>query len=80
MNYEQLIRETLSGEMPQAYTTIKTEQQAEEDKMGVVRARSRKVAILPRDYGPINWYNDPVDLNGQPFRLSWSSDFIKKNH
>ena len=78
MNYDQMIRETLSGEMPQAYTTIKTEQQAEENMMGVVRARSRKPAVLPREYGPINWYNAPVDLNGQPFRFPWSSDFIKK--
>ena len=31
MNYEQMIRETQSGEMPQAFTTIKTEQQAEEN-------------------------------------------------
>ena len=46
--------------------------------MVIVRARSRKAAILPREYGPINWYNCPVDLNGQPFRFPWSSDFIKK--
>ena len=78
MNYGQMIRETLSGEMPQAYTTIKTEQQAEENMMGVVRARSRKAAVLPRENGPINWYNAPVDFNGQPFRFPWSSDFIKK--
>ena len=78
MNYDQMIRETLSGEMPQAYTTIKTEQQAEENMMAVVRARSRKAAVLPREYGPINWYNAPVDLYGQPFRFPWSSDFIKK--
>ena len=78
MNYEQVVREILSGEMPQANTTIKTEQHAEENMMGVVRARSRKAAILPREYGPINWYNAPVDLNGQPFRFPRSSDFIKK--
>ena len=64
--------------MPQAYITIKTEQQAEENMMGVARARSPKAAVLPREYGPINWYNAPVDLNGQPFRFPWSSDFIKK--
>ena len=46
--------------------------------MGVVRARSRKVVVLPREYGPINWLNAPVDLNGQPFRFPWSSDSIKK--
>ena len=78
MSYDQMIRETLSGEMPQEYTTIKTEQQAEENMMGVVRARSRKAAVLPRQYSPINWYNAPVDLNGQPFRFPWSSDFFKR--
>ena len=79
MSYAQMIRETYSGEVPQAYTTIKTEQQVEENMMGVVRARSRKAAVLPREYGPINWYNSPVDLNGQPFRFPWwSPDFIKK--
>ena len=49
MNYEQVIRETLSGEKPQVFTTIKTEQQAEEIMVGVVRARSRKAAVLPRN-------------------------------
>ena len=77
MSYAQMIRETYSGEVPQAYTTVKTEQQVEDNMMGVVRARSRKAAVLPREYGPINWYNAPVDLNGQPFRFPWSSNFIK---
>ena len=58
-----MIRETYSGEVPQVYTTVKTEQQVEENMMGVVRARSRKAAVIPREYGPINWYNAPVDLN-----------------
>ena len=78
MSYAQMIRETYSGEVPQAYTTVKTEQQVVENMMGVVRACSRKAAVLPREYGPINWYNAPVDLNRQPFRFPWSSDFIKK--
>ena len=77
-NYEQAIRETLSIEVSQAYTTIKTEQQAEENMMGVVRARSRKATVLPREYGPVNWYNAPVDLNWHPFRFPWSADFVKK--
>ena len=46
--------------------------------MGVVRARSRKATVRPREYGPINWYNAPVDLHRQPFRFPWSADFIKK--
>ena len=78
MSYECMIQETLSGEMPQAYTTIKTELQAEENMMGVIRARARKAAVLPREYGPVNWYNAPMDLHGQPFRLPWTVDFMKK--
>ena len=78
MSYAQMIRETYSGEVPQAYTTVKTEQQVEENMMGVVRAHSRKAAVVPREYGPINWYNAPMDLNGQLFRFPWTSDFIKK--
>ena len=46
--------------------------------VSLVRARSRKAAVLPREYGPINWNNAPVDLYGQPFRFPWSSYFIKK--
>ena len=78
MSYECMIQETLSGEMPQAYTTIKTELQAEEIMMGVIRARLRKAAVLPREYGPVNWYNAPMDLHGQPFRFPWTVDFMKK--
>ena len=55
MSYECMIQETLSGEMPQAYTTIKTELQAEENMMGVIRVRTRKAAVLTREYGPVNW-------------------------
>ena len=78
MDYEQVVRETLSGEVPQVCTIIKTEQQAEEKMMGVIRARSRKATALPREYGPVNWYNAPVDQHGQLFRFPWSADFIKK--
>ena len=54
-SYAQMIRETYSGEVSQAYSTVKTEQQVEENMMGVVRARWRKAAVLPREYCPINW-------------------------
>ena len=78
MDYEFVIRELLSCEVPQVYTTLKTEQQAEENMMGVLRARTRKATILPREYGPVNWYNAPLDLRGQPFRFPWSSDNLRK--
>ena len=78
MTYEQVVKETLSGEMPIVYTTIKTEQQAEENMMDVIRARTRKAAVLPRENGPVNLHNAPVDLHGQPFRFPWSVEFVKK--
>ena len=78
MDYEHVVRDLLSGEVPQVYTTIQTEQQAEVNMMGVFRARTRKATVLPREYGPVNWYNAPVDLQGQPFRFSWCSDVLRK--
>ena len=38
MDYEYAVRELLNSEVPQAYTTIKTEQQADENILGVIRA------------------------------------------
>ena len=67
MDYEYAVRELLGGEIPQVYTTIKTEQQAAENMMGVIRARTRTETVLPREYGPVTWYNASVDLHGQPF-------------
>ena len=79
MDYEYVIRELLSSEVPQIYTTIKTEQQSKENMMGVIRARTRKATVLPREFGPVNWYNALVDPNGQPFRfLLWSTDTSRK--
>ena len=78
MTYECMIMETLSGEMPQVYATVKTEPQAEENMMGVIRVRTRKAAVLPREYGPVNWYNAPLDLQGQPCRFPWSVEFVKR--
>ena len=46
--------------------------------MGIIRVRTRKAAVLPREYGPVIWYNAPVDLHGQPFRFPWSVEFVKK--
>ena len=48
MRYEWVIRDLLSSESLQVYTTIKTEQQAEENMMGVIRARTREATVLPR--------------------------------
>ena len=78
MDYEYVIKELLGSELPQAYTTIKTEQQSEENMMGVIRTRTRKVIVLPSEFGPVNWYNAPVDLQGQPIRFPWSTQALRK--
>ena len=62
--------------MPQVYTTIKTEQQSEENMMGVIKARTRKATVLPREFGSVN--NAPVDLKGEPYRFPWSTETLRK--
>ena len=64
MDYEYAVRELLGSEVPQAYPTIKTEQQAEENMMEVIRARTRKETVLHRKYAPVNRYDALVDLDG----------------
>ena len=78
MDYEYVIRELLSSEVLQVYTTIKTEQQAEVNLMGFIRARTRKATVLPREFVPVNWYNALVNLNGQPFRFPWPTETLRK--
>ena len=46
--------------------------------MGVVRARTHKAIVLPREYGPVNWYNAPLDLDGKPFRFPWQTEISQK--
>ena len=45
---------------------------------GVIRGRTQKATVLPREFGPANWYNAPVDLPGQPFRFPWSTETLRK--
>ena len=78
MGYEDVIKELLSGEDPQVYTAVRTEQQAGENFMGLIRARARKATVLPRELGTEKWYNAPVDLYGQPFRFPLSSETLRK--
>ena len=78
MGYEFAARDLLSSEVPQAYTTIKTEQQLEENMMGVIRACTRKASILHREYNPVHWYNAPLDLDREPFRFPWPTDLLRK--
>ena len=59
MTYAYAVRNVRSGKVPQAYTTIKSEAQLEENMMGVIKARTRKACPLPREYRPVNWYHDP---------------------
>ena len=74
MDYEYL----LNIEVPQAYTTIKTEQQADKNMMGVVRALIRKVSVLPRMYRPLIWYNALLYLDGKPFRFLRQTENLRK--
>ena len=46
--------------------------------MGVIRARTRKATVLPRQIGPVNWYIAPVELKVQPFRFPWSTETLRK--
>ena len=78
MDYVDVARELLSSEVPQAYTTIKTVQQADENMMGVIRARTRKARVLTSEWGPVNWYNALLDLNGKPFRFPWQIEALRK--
>ena len=38
----------------------------------------KKGSIFPRKYGPVNWYNAPLDLNGKPFRFLWPTELLRK--
>ena len=76
--YATMLANTLSGEVAQAYTTIKTEKQLEENLMGVLRARTRKASPLPLEHSPVNWYTAPLSIDGYPFRLPWSQERMRK--
>ena len=81
MDYEfavQWITKLHRSEVPQVYTTSKTEKQSEQNMMGVIRARTRKASILPREYGPMNWYNAPLNLDGKPFRFLWHAELLRQ--
>ena len=78
LTYPRVVQAVLSGEMPHGYTTLKSEKQLEENLMGLLRARTRKACPLPREYGPINWYSAPLSLNGVPFRVPWTQEFIRE--
>ena len=78
MDYQFIVCDLLSSEVPPACTTVKTEQQAEEDMMGVVRARTRKASVLPRDYAPVNWCNALLDRDGKPVRFPKPTEILRK--
>ena len=78
LTYPRVIHAVLSGEVPHGYTTIKSERELEENLMGLLRARTRKACLLPREHGPVNWYSAPLSLEGVPFRFPWSQEFVRK--
>ena len=50
LTYPKVLSAIMSGELPQAYTTIKTEKQLKENLMGLLRSRTRKACPLPREH------------------------------
>ena len=78
MNYQRMLDSVLSGEMPQAYTTIKTKKQLEETLMCVLWARTLKACPLPREHSPVNWYAAPMSIDGYPFRFPWNQETLRK--
>ena len=71
-DYQQMLERGLYMHVPRMYTTIKSEIQQEENLMGILKARTKKACPLPREYGPVNWYNAPLDNQGIPVRFDWS--------
>ena len=78
LTYSKVLSAIMSGEMPQAYTTIETEKQLEENLMGLLRGRTRKANPLLREHGPVNWYAAPLSMDGCPFRFPWSQENLRK--
>ena len=70
-DYEYAVRELLSSEVAQTYST------AEEIMMGVIRDCTRS-SVLHRKYGPVNWYNSPLDLDGKLFIFPWQIEVLGK--
>ena len=73
MDYEQVVRETLSGEVPQVYTTIKTEQQAKEiGWVSSVLAHAKPLFC----HGNTAQSTGTI-LQSKLFRFPWYADFIE---
>ena len=60
------------------YITIKSEIQQDENLMGVLKMRTKNACPLPREYGPVNWYNAPMGRKGLPVRFDWSLTQLRK--
>ena len=77
-NYQQMLERGLFLLIPRMYTTIKNETQQDENLAGILKARTKKACPLPREYGPVNWYNSPLDHHGIPQRFNWSFAHLRK--
>ena len=77
-DYQQMLERGLYMRVPRMYTTIKSEIQQDENLMGAIKARTKKACPLPREYGPLNWYNAPLDRKGLPVRFDWSLTQVPK--
>ena len=78
LNYQESIQQGLLHLVPTMYTTIKSEAQQEENLMGVLKTRAKKTGPLPKEYGPINWYDAPLDKLGVPVRYPWDFPTLRK--
>ena len=76
--YQQLLERGLYMKVPRMYTTIKSEIQQDENLMGVLKTRTKKACPLPREYGPVNCYNAPLDRKRLPVRYDWSLTQLRK--
>ena len=55
LDYEWSIHRGLLHLVPTRYTTIKSQPQQEENLMGVLKSRAKKIGTLAREYETVNW-------------------------
>ena len=55
-DYQQMLERGLFIHVPRMRQTIKSEVQQDENLMGILKA-TKKTCPLPREFGPVNWYN-----------------------
>ena len=59
------------------YTTFEAEQ-PEEKLVRVLTNRTKKACTLPREHGPVNWFEAPLDSHGTLLGFPWDLSSLKK--